>query len=102
MKKLSLLFAIVSALVLLPGCANVAGFIEKVAPKIEAGAEDVGFQFTVDATKLAETVPIFCIEPFGKVGIFLDKIPVLGSLLVDAVGPCDNDTPEDIERNIGL
>lgn len=67
------------------GCAHVSEFLSSVIPTIEAKAGGQGIGLSIESDL---GVKLFCIKEEGSVKGFLDKIPVIGSVVVEVVGTC--------------
>lgn len=81
MRKLLVILAIFA----FTGCAQIQKFASDHIPDIEAKAGGSGIGISIDP-KLG--INHFCLTEDGGVKGTLDKVPVLGSILVDLLGVC--------------
>ena len=83
--KIFKVIALASILMLPVGCAHVSKFLGDVLPNIEAKAGGAGIGLSIESDL---GVKMFCIKTDGKVAGLLNKIPVIGSTLIEVLGTC--------------
>ena len=88
--KIFKIIATAGILLLSSGCAHVSKFLGDVLPTIEAKAGGKGIGLSIQSDL---GVKMFCIKTDGDVAKLLNRIPVLGSVMVEAIGTCPVEEP---------